>query len=269
MRDILWLILICLLLGQSLRAETTETSEERDFSAPFGNYSGAFVLFDAPHQKWLRFHPRECGERSTPCSTFKILNSLIALETGVATGADFSLRWDGTKHPIEAWNRDQTLRSAFSVSCLWYYETLAARIGMAKYKPVMERVGYGNGDLSGGLPHFWLESSLTISPDEQVRFLRRLHARELPFSAKSVDTLLDIMTLSKSGKTVFRGKTGSAGDAVKGIATLGWFVGSVTTAEGDYFFATRIKGGDNPSGRTARGITEAILLKLGLLPAQK
>jgi bla regulator protein BlaR1 len=269
MRSLFWFAALCLIFGRTLSAETPEASEECDVTAQFGKYPGAFVLFDKAHNKWLRYQPKECRERTTPCSTFKILNSLIALETGVATGPDFTIRWDGTKHPIEAWNRDQTLRSAISVSCVWYYEALAARIGMAKYKPIMEKTGYGNGDLSGGLPHFWLESSLTISPDEQVQFLRRLHARELPFSVKSVDTVLDIITLSKSGKTVLRGKTGTAGDAVKNISTMGWFVGSVTTADGDYFFATRITGKENPSGRIARGITEAILAKLKILPEKK
>jgi methicillin resistance protein len=81
-----------------------------------------------------------------------------------------------------------------------------------------------------------------------------------------VDTVLDMITLSKSGQTIFRGKTGTAGDAVKDVATMGWFIGSVSAPSGDYFFATRIKGGENPSGRTARKITESILSTLKILP---
>jgi beta-lactamase class D len=129
-------------------------------------------------------------------------------------------------------------------------------------------VRYGNKDTSGGLPHFWPESSLTISPDEQVDFLRRLHARKLPFTEATVNTVLDIMTLGRNRDATFRGKTGTAGDAAKNIATLGWFVGSVTTPSADCFFATRITGGPNPSGRTARTITESILSTLKILPGQ-
>ena len=246
-----------------------ETSEKRDFSSEFGSYSGAFVLYDAANQRWLRYHPEECRVRTTPCSTFKVLNSLIALETGVANGPDFSLPWNGTRHPIEPWNQDQTLRSAISVSCVWYFQELAKRVGLERYQQILPKVGYGNGDLTGGVTQFWLQSSLTISPDEQVEFLRRLHGRKLPFSDKTVDTVLDIMTLSKTGKTIFRGKTGTAGDANKNVATLGWFVGSVSTPTGDYFFATRITGGENPSGRTARKITESILTTLKILPAHE
>jgi len=74
-----------------------------------------------------------------------------------------------------------------------------------------------------------------------------------------MNTVLDIMTLERRGQTMFRGKTGTAGDAVKDIATPGWFVGSVSAPSGDYVFATRITGGANPSGRTARKITNRFL----------
>jgi beta-lactamase class D len=257
------LYLFVLLLG---RAFAAETSVERDLSAEFGSYSGAFALYDDAQQRWLRYQPQRCRIRTSPCSTFKVLNSLIALETGVASGADFMLPWDGTRRSIESWNQDQTLRSAFSASCVWYYQALATRIGLERYQQIIPKVGYGNNDLTGGVTQFWLQSSLTISPDEQVEFLRGLHARKLPFAAKSVDTVLDIMTLSRAGETVFRGKTGSAFDAKKHIPALGWFIGSVTTPSGLYLFATRITGGENPSGITARKITESILSTLNVLP---
>jgi bla regulator protein BlaR1 len=262
-------ILVGLFVSLLCGAPAAETADERDFSAEFGSYSGAFVLYDGVHQHWLRYHPEQCRVRTTPMSTFKVLNSLIALETGVASGPDFSLPWDGTHHPIEPWNHDQTLRSAFSVSCVWYFQALAKRVGLERYQQILPKVGYGNGDVTGGVTHFWLMSSLTISPDEQVEFLRRLHTRKLPFSDKTVDTVLDIMTLSRTESTVFRGKTGTAGDADKDVATLGWFIGSVTTTSGDYFFATRITGGENPSGRTARKIAESILATLKILPSRE
>ena len=261
-------LLLCLVLSFFGSALAAETVEVRDFSAEFGSYSGAFVLYDSAPQRWLRYHPEQCSVRTTPCSTFKVLNSLIALETGVATGPDFSLPWDGTRYPIEPWNHDQTLRSAISVSCLWYFQALAKRVDLERYQQILPKVGYGNGDVSGGVTEFWLQSSLTISPDEQVEFLRRLHAHKLPFSDKNMDAVLDMLTLSQTGKTIFRGKTGTAGVGFE-TATLGWFVGSVSTPSGDHIFATRITGGENPSGRTARKIAESILSTLKILPAHE
>ncbi len=265
------LILVVFLSGsvapvKSNMAGSGTTSEEHDLSAFFGRYSGAFVLLDASRDHWLRYHSELCHKSVSPCSTFKILNSLIALETGVATGPEFSLPWNGTKYPIEDWNRDQTLRTAFSVSCVWFYQELARRIGTSRMKEFVTRIPYGNCDTSGGIDSFWLGSSLKISPDEQVEFLRRLHERKLPFSGRSVDFVLDIMVLSQQGGSIYRGKTGTAGDRTKGVATLGWWVSSVSTPKGSYYFATNITGGNNPSGQTARKVTESILTDLRLLP---
>lgn len=258
--------LLMLFLG---RAFAAEASVERDLSAEFGSYIGGFVLYDEAQRRWLRHQPEQCQARTSPCSTFKVLNSLIALETGVASGADFTLPWDGTRRSIESWNQDQTLRSAFATSCVWYYQALATRIGLERYQQIIPKIGYGNNDLTGGVTQFWLAKSLTISPNEQVEFLRRLHERKLPFADKTMDTVLDIMTISRAGQTAFRGKTGSAFDAKKNVPTLGWFIGSVTTPSGLYLFATRITGGENPSGITARKITESILSTLNILPKEE
>ena len=260
-------LLIPLLPILAFSALAVPTSEERDLGSYFGSYTGCFVLLDAGNDHWVRYHPELCKKRQSPCSTFKVPNSLIALETRVATGPEFSLVWDGTKHPVEAWNQDQTLRSAFSVSCVWFYQELARRVGSQQMDHWVKVIHYGNQDISGGLTNFWLSSSLAISPDEQVDFLRRLQMHKLPFSARSIDAVLDVMTVSTKEGITYRGKTGTAGNRAKLIATEGWWVGSVSGPKGDYYFATWITGGENPSGRTAREITERILKDLKLLPS--
>ncbi len=258
-----FLILILLVMHGVLRA--APVSEEKDLSAFFGDSTGAFVLYDAAKEKWVRHRADLCKERVTPCSTFKIPNSLIALEAGVADGPDFLLKWDGTKRPIEPWNQDHTLRSAIGVSCVWYYQELARRTGQKRMDELLGSLRYGNGDTSGGLTEFWLESTLKISPDEQVDFLRRMQTRQLPVSAKAVDVVLDITVISREGDTVYRGKTGTAGSLATGLATRGWWVGSLATPRGDFYFATCITGGKNPSGKEARRITEAVLAELGVM----
>jgi bla regulator protein BlaR1 len=252
-----------------LPARGAATSSERDLSAFFGKYTGAFVMLDAASNHFTRYQPELCAKRLTPCSTFKIANSLIALETDVASSLEFRLPWDGAKQPFEAWNRDQTMRSAFAVSCLWYYQELARRAGIERMDQFLKAIPYGNQDTSGGITNFWLSSSLKISADEQVEFLQRLHALKLPFSNKTMAAVLELMVVGRRDDLVYRGKTGTAGDPVAKVATLGWWVGSVTKPEGNYYFATQLTGGENPSGATARKITEAILADMEILPAPK
>src|ERR1700690_2762005 len=135
------------------------TSTNLDLSEFFGGREGCFVLYDAQADNYVRYNPKGCAERFAPCSTFKIANSLIALETGVASGPEFSLKWDGVMRPIAPWNRDQIMRSAFSNSVVWFYQELARRIGPKRMADHVRRLDYGNRATSGGITNFWLDNT--------------------------------------------------------------------------------------------------------------
>ena len=77
----------------------------------------------------------------TPASTFKILNTLIAVEHGAIT-AEATIPWDGVEREMADWNRDQTLASAFRVSCVWCYQWLARRVGADAYPARLREAGY-------------------------------------------------------------------------------------------------------------------------------
>ncbi|HWI58016.1 MAG TPA: penicillin-binding transpeptidase domain-containing protein, partial [Bacillota bacterium] len=157
------------------------------------------------------------------------------------------------------------LRSAMSNSVLWFYQEMARRIGPERMADCVRRLDYGNRDTSGGITNFWIESTLLISADEQVAFLRRLWADSLPVSKEAQRTTRELMELAHSDDgRIFCGKTGTAGDAKADIARLGWFVGCVTKGERRVFFATRITGERDASGRQAHKITEEILKRLQL-----
>lgn len=248
-----------LLLSPTLRA-----AEVRELARIFDGYDACFVVHDVRRNDTLRWNAERCAKRFSPCSTFKIPNTLIALETGAATDADFVQKWDGTKQPFKGWEKDHSLRTAFPASCLWYFQGLAASSGEKRMRHFVNRFDYGNRDLSGGLTNFWLQSSLKISADEQVEFLKRMLSNELPVSKRATDLLKEIMIVTGSGEEAMRGKTGTAGDPVKRIPTLGWYVGYHSRGEDAYIFAVNISGGENPSGRTAGKLVEQLLEKLGV-----
>ena len=116
----------------------------------------------------------------------KIFNALVGLETGVVQNENSSMKWDGTKYAVIDWNRDQTLQSAMTNSVVWYFQRLASAVGEKRMKGFIQKVRYGNEDISGGINKFWLESTLKISADEQVEFLKRLIDDDLPFSKRSM-----------------------------------------------------------------------------------
>jgi beta-lactamase class D len=243
-------------------------------------YTGTFVLLDPATETLIVAEPQPSeGATSlaetgfSPASTFKIPNSLIALETGVADGPEFPLPWDGVERWNEAWNQDHIHRTAFQKSVVWYYQELARRIGEERMQEFIDAFDYGNRDISGGIDQFWLSGALRISPREQVEFLRRLHQGELPLSERTLAIMLDdIMVHERSaGGTIVRAKTGW-GDAPP--QNIGWFVGSVERQDRSRaYFAVLILAG-TPAPETFRtdriDLAFALLAELGWVdPATK
>jgi beta-lactamase class D len=255
-------------------------TQAQDLSKFFKNTKGAFVLYDLKNERYLRHNPARCRERFSPFSTFKIPNSLIGLDTNVITDADFLIRWEPQKYPMQSdwtvapfvhWKQDQTLRSAIKYSVVWYYRELAKRVGQERMKKYVSDFEYGNQDISGGLNSpslfeaFWLNSSLRISADEQIEFLKKFYAGKLPVAERSTNIVKDILVLEKTDRYTLSGKTG--GGSLPNGKSLGWFVGYVETNGNVYFFATNIEGANYAAIRDRRiELTKEILKELGYLP---
>ncbi|MEQ8763403.1 MAG: penicillin-binding transpeptidase domain-containing protein [Planctomycetota bacterium] len=225
--------------------------------------AACFLLVSPSGEEVIRFGPERCAERVAPCSTFKVVNSLIGLESGVVEGPEEIFAWDGEERSRAITNRDHTLRTAFQYSVVWVYQEIARRVGQERMQRFVDAIPYGNRDLSGGLTQFWLGSSLRISADEQVGLLQRLMRDELPFSAENQAIVRDILIQETRGDVVLRGKTGSHG--YEGH-DLGWFVGVLSRPDGDWIFACNLEGKET-FGTTARHVTLEILTAVGLWPA--
>lgn len=225
---------------------------------------GAAVLYDLHRERYVCCDSARCAERFTPASTFKIMNALVALETGVIPDENYVLRWDGTRHDNQTWNQDHTLRSAMRYSVVWYYQELARRIGRIRMQHFIDTVGYGNREIGKRIDTFWLDGSLQISPREQVDFVRRLYEGSLPFSRATIEIVKDILILEKTESFVLRAKTGWG---MRGAKNVGWFVGYIEEAGNVVFFATNIESGKprDDFGAARIAITRDILGTLGLL----
>jgi beta-lactamase class D len=235
-----------------------------DLEQNFQGFTGAFVLRALKSDQTLRFNPERCAKGFLPASTFKILNSLIGLETGVIPDENYLIKWNGTKYATPSWNRDHTLKTAFQNSVVWYYQELARRVGQEKLQHYLDAVSYGNRDLTGKIDSFWLDGALRISADEQVAFLKRLYLDDLPFSQRSLRIVKEILVLEKMETYQLSGKTGAT---QMGTQNLGWFVGYLEKKGEVYFFATNIESA-NPeaNGLKAKEISLDILRRLELLP---
>lgn len=234
----------------------------------FAGREGSLVIIDCASGAATTFRPRFAAERVAPCSTFKIWNALIGLETGIISTPDQPFyEWDGQARPIADWNKDLTLGEAFRASCVPAFQALARKIGPERMRAWIAKIEYGDRDMSAGIDVFWLpgvnRKTILISPAEQAQLMYKLVKGELSFSDTSQTVLKDLMTVRKTDNGTLFGKTGSGTDD-RGQYALGWFVGHVQSGGTAHAFACALMG-DDVTGRDARAMVEAILEKSGLL----
>ena len=189
-------------------------------------------------------------------------DALFGLEEGIITPEDSKMEWDGENYPFKEWNADQTLTSAMRSSVNWYFQGIDKQLGSASIKNYIQKIGYGNENTEAGLPFYWLESSLKISPIEQVEQLVRLYNNAFGFQPENVEAVKDSICLSLSETGTIYGKTGTG--SIDDSNVNGWFVGYVETAGNTYFFAANIGAGADASGANAAEITMSVLSDMNI-----
>ena len=233
-----------------------------DFSSYFGEYEGSFVLYDLENDSWSIHDIDHATLRVAPDSTYKIYDALFGLEEDVITPEDSLIAWNGESYPFEAWNTDQTLQSAMASSVNWYFQSVDEQLGTADLYDYIKEIGYGNENMSGDFSTYWMESSLEISPVEQVELLIKLQNNSFDFSHENINAVKDAICLSSSDAGTFYGKTGTG--RVDGQDVNGWFIGYIETADNTYFFATNIGADSNATGSNATEITMSILSDMNI-----
>lgn len=173
-----------------------------------GISEGCFMLRDNNHEAIHYYNKDRCLERFTPASTFKIFNSLVALEIPKVPDEQFIIPWDSVERWNPKWNKDMNMREAFKVSNLIYFQALAKRIGYDYMQHYVDTANYGNKNVGGAIDSFWLNDSLKISADEQVGFIKRLYFNELPFSERTQRIVRSMMLQENTDDYKLSYKTG-------------------------------------------------------------
>lgn len=189
------------------------------------------------------------NERISPCSTFKITLSLMGYDAGILKDEN-TPTWDfqdGYDDWLVSWRAPQTPLSWMQNSCVWYSKVLSLQLGLEKIQSYLDSMGYGNKDMSGGLAQpgpgnvAWINSSLTISPREQVDFIQSMIQNKLSISSYAIEITKALLFKEKlaEGWKLF-GKTGWSGADI-GKGEHGWFVGWIEKDHNFYPFAYLIR----------------------------
>ena len=246
---------------------------EADWSGYFDGMNGCAVLYDADKMLYKIYKDELVLTERSPCSTFKIISSLIALENGIIQ-PDHSLRtWSGEVFWNKKWNQDIDFSGAFRESCVWYYREVINEIGPELMRKELDSLRYGNCDISDwegrlntnnsnrALTGFWIESSLKISPKAQTEVMERIFGEQSDYSEETIDELKKVMLLTEQeqGDTLIYGKTGMG--KAQGVVVDAWFTGFAERGQDKVYFCVYLGQTDdkNVSSAVAKEIAVQIV----------
>jgi len=228
---------------------------EPDVLCKEGSHSCTFVLISEFNQtdgntknKVNNINEGRANLPLSPFSTFKVANSLIALDLGIIKNTKQKLTFDEQSYPVQTWwppvwkLPHYDLTTAFKYSMVAIYRQLAKDIGEKKMHTYLKKMHYGNEDISSGLDSFWLNGSIKISAVEQVLFLQKIYHNQLAFNESAIKALKEVMLAETKPNYRLFAKTG-AGKVDDGTM-LGWYIGFVENSKGVHFFAFNF---DSPS----------------------
>ncbi len=246
---------------------------DADWAGYFEGRNGAAVVYNAAQKQYAVYNDKTASVQRPPCSTFKIISSLTALECGAVDPDDSVRTWSGEIFWNEDWNKDLDFREAFTSSCVWYFRELIDEIGKERMQEELERLAYGNCDISDwegklntnnsnrALTGFWIESSLAISPKEQVEVMERIFGDGSVYSEHTRNELKKVMLVPETDETdiLIYGKTGMG--KADGIVVDAWFTGFAEGKEGMIYFCVYLgeSEGMEVSSLTAKEIAIRIL----------
>lgn len=270
--------------SSATNTETVESKEntiepiitEVNWANYFDGINGSAVIYNPADNSYQIYNQEMALSQRSPCSTFKIISSLIALENKIIIPDNSVRTWSGEVFWNEDWNRDINFEEAYRTSCVWYYREIIDEIGKVVMQEELNKLHYGNCDISDwegelntnnnnrALTGFWIESSLKISPKEQVEVLNRIFGEDSIYSKETQDNLKQVMLLTEqpNKNTLIYGKTGLGKSY--GVVVDAWFAGFADIADERRYFCIYLgeTDGKDVSSTKAKEIALQIVFEL-------
>ncbi|MEO5684209.1 MAG: penicillin-binding transpeptidase domain-containing protein [Chitinophagaceae bacterium] len=236
----------------------------------FDNGQGQFTIYNLPAFKDSAY---------LPASTFKIVNSLVGIESGRINNENMVIKWDGVTRfypngdTAASWNKDLTMKEAFKASAAPYYQEVARLIGKDTMQHWLDTLGYGQRyakfKIANNLDTFWLDNSLKVTADEELGLVKKLYFEQLPFFKSTQLTVRKLMLEEENANYKLSYKTGWGFDS-RG-KSVGWIVGWIEENRHPYFFTLQLVSPNHQYDmKTARiSILKSILRQMGFFEGKK
>ncbi|GAA3513622.1 OXA-48 family carbapenem-hydrolyzing class D beta-lactamase OXA-54 [Aquimarina addita] len=241
-----FLLLSCTQKNKNTSTESkTEETVKNQINVPAfqaiidsADVTGAILIYNLQTDFYYANDFTWANKGKLPASTYKIPNSIIALETGVVKNDSTLFKWDGQKRAFKIWEQDLLFKDAFQYSCVPCYQEVARNIGLQRMKEHITRFNYGEIKVdSTTIDNFWLVGESKINQFQQIDFLKRFYLSQLPITDRTTKIIKNIMVIEHTPQYSLSGKTGWS----VSNGHNGWFVGYVEKGSQTYLFATNIE----------------------------
>ena len=200
---------------------------------------GSILVYDTQKKTYYSNDFDWAKTGKLPASTYKIPNSIIALELGIVNNDSTLLKWSGESRRLKLWEQDLTFKRAFHYSCVPCYQEIARKIGVQRMRDYVAKLDYGSIELdSTTIDDFWLQGNSKITQFQQIDFLRRFYNVELPINKRTNTIMKRMMVINDNEVYKLSGKTGWS---IVDEKSNGWFVGFVEQNDNVIYFATNVE----------------------------
>lgn len=235
--------------------------------------TGTFGQFDNARGEFTIYNlSRFADSAYLPASTFKVVNSLIGIESNVVANDSAFIPWNGVPWMKDACNKDLPMYLAFRESCVPWFRELARRIGKDTMQFWLDSLGYGSRygrAVINRLDSFWLDNSVKITADEQLGLMKKLYFDQLPFKKWTQGRVKSMMMVETNNQYQLAYKTGT-GVNEKGHS-IGWVIGWIEENKHPYPFVLQIEApqAEFPTRVAALTVLDNILKHYGFKEGKK
>lgn len=166
MKNILFVVFISMIFLFVCCNTTTNKNiietEISDFDKILDSFqvNGSILIYDNDKNTFYSNDFDWAKNGKLPASTFKIPNSIIAVELGIIENDTTILKWNGEQRKMDIWEKDLSFKDAFRISCVPCYQEIARKIGTIKMKEYLEKFEYKNMIFDSlTIDNFWLEGN--------------------------------------------------------------------------------------------------------------
>ena len=259
--------MLFLISGCSVNKAKVDDSLKQHFDN--AQVDGCFTMIDNASGEITVYNMKLDTARKLPGSTFHILGSLMALETGVLPDEKTEISIDSLKYSGWKGKNPISLTDAFQQDADPFFATVMEKMGSDTIKGWIDSIGYGNKNFGAKGELFWMNNQLKISPDEQLGFMKKLYFDQLPFRKSVMESLRGMMM--REDNSAYRLSYQSAEGLDEKKQKIAWTCGWIEENRHVYLFVTMIDAGkqEGDAKKKCSDLTKNILKGYGFFLGKK